>query len=123
MDLKDALELPAGRELDAEVALRLGQTVECIEDSFYNTDTMPPTIEHIQVPEVNGFRLPGYSTDIKDAWPLLGEMLADWKELTFYLDSGGTVWFGAGFDGQPIPSIKDAPLAICRTWLRWKKAA
>lgn len=99
--LAELLALPAGRELDEQIARLCGEEYP----------TGYSSLGRVTWPRY-------YSVDIAAAWPLMAEMLADEEPVELY--------FLLVFDVRvgdivaSVPTIDDAPLAIVRAWLTWK---
>lgn len=123
--LAELLALPAGRTLDAAISEAMGREVEWRDvleghHPFSRLDDWP-----------NGrpswVWCSNYSTMIQAAWPLLAEMLAAGVSFKFWLvpeDDNAMRWLIEGISPletwMDVPSVDDAPLAICRAWLAWK---
>lgn len=121
-------ELPAGRELDAAVARKMGWQKALLpwniqypdssgSDMWYDADGRiidpPPVRVHIGVTN-----LPQFSTEIAHAWIVaehMRERYPDWL-LTSEWTDGGKIWHvDWGFDGKGWERVSaaTAPHAIC----------
>lgn len=108
MPLADLLALPAGRELDLAIAkLRRMYVVP-------STRIMSPEEQHQFLPHV--------STDWGASGPLLAEMLAAgmWLEMGLIATSEFELYLIDTNWETFVPTLADAPLAVCRAWATWK---
>lgn len=131
LPLADLLALPAGRELDYAIleVLRSDKFASGEYERLGNK-------VHWHNPRINKtLRLlaGSYSTTIRDAWPLLAEMLAAGVWVRMGLTVAGEfrlipllIYPALSPDeldnAATVPSLADAPLAICRAWATWKYA-
>lgn len=117
--LDDLLALPAGRELDAAVAEAMGKRVERHERGQPYTVTVK---QEMGTSWTQRYSIPHYSTDIAAAFPLLAEMLEQTEapiELWFLAGVGLNIHMEGDLLAL-VPTVADAPLAICRARLAWK---
>lgn len=123
-ELARLLALPAGRELDAAVAETMGHHID-----WRGRNTAEPYIATVKqemgAEWLQRVLVPHHSTDIAAAWPLLAAMLAAGVSISLFYDERnwlvmlwGDDYVGMGRD-ENVPSLSDAPLAICRVWIQW----
>jgi len=124
LSLADLLTLPAGRELDAEIAKLQDHTIKW--DAW--TKGEPYIVTQVKDDEgkqwEDGRIVPRYSIGWADSEPLLAEMLAGELGVSLSNTGNGGIRFRAWNVRQnyiaDVPSLADAPLAICRAWATWK---
>ena len=121
LSLADLLTLPAGRELDAEIAKLQDHTIKW--DAW--TKGEPYIVTQVKDDEgkqwEDGRIVPRYSIGWADSEPLLAEMLAAGViiRLWLMLDFGFEITALNKFH-TTVPTLDDAPLAISRAWATWK---
>jgi len=126
LSLTDLLALPAGRELDCAIfELRYKDKFtsgeyEAGDGGYYRLNAIERArVERLTVERVSG--------EMTYAWPLLAEMLAAGVSIVLMPAIRGKLNLIARVPTwsriiRPVivPTLADAPLAICRAWATWK---